>query len=142
MTIKALYSTSATATGGRDGHSRTEDGSIDVKLASPKELGGSGDGNNPEQLFATGYAACYLGAMKYATTLDKTLAKVPNDATVKATVGIGLRADVGFGLVVTLEVNLPGVDHAEAERTAAAGHTICPYSHATTGNISVTTTVV
>ena len=142
MSINVLYTTSATATGGRDGHSRTEDGSIDVKLASPKELGGSGDGNNPEQLFATGYAACYLGAMKFATSQDKTLAKVPNDATVKASVGIGPRSDAGFGLVVTLEVTLPGVDHAEAERVAAAGHNICPYSHATKGNISVTTTVL
>lgn len=142
LKITPAYTTSATATGGRDGHSRSEDGSIDVTMASPTELGGSGKGNNPEQLFATGYAACYLGAMKFATTLDATLAKVPNDATVKASVSIGGRPDRGFGLAVALEVTLPGVDHAEAVRVADAGHTICPYSHAVNGNIEVTTTVV
>ena len=141
MSIDVKYTISATATGGRDGRSTTEDGAIDVKLATPKALGGSGDGNNPEQLFAAGYAACYLGAMKFATTLDDTLPKVPDEATVSATVGIGPRADKGFGLTVQLEVSLPGVDAAEGERLADAGHEICPYSHATSGNISVTTKV-
>ena len=142
MATDIKYRISATATGGREGHSKTEDGAVDVKLAPPKALGGSGDGVNPEQLFATGYAACYLGAMKYATTQDASLAKVPGDATVKATVGIGPRSDTGFGLAVGLEVHFPGVDKAEAQKVADAGHTICPYSHATKGNIEVTTTVV
>ncbi len=142
MSVDVKYKTSATATGGRDGHSKTQDGSIDVTLATPKELGGNGKGNNPEQLFATGYAACYLGAMKFAVSQDKSLSKVPDDATVKATVGIGPRSDMGFGLEVWLEVNLPGLDKAEAQKVADAGHKICPYSHATNGNISVTTTVV
>ncbi|MPT24579.1 MAG: Ohr family peroxiredoxin [Starkeya sp.] len=115
MSTKILYSTSATATGGRDGRSRTADGSLDVVLASPKELGGNGQGNNPEQLFAAGYAACFLGAMKFAATQDKALPRVPADATVTATVGIGPRSDKGFGLAVALEVNLPGVDRAAAE---------------------------
>ena len=142
MSVDVKYRVSATATGGRDGHTRTEDGVVDFKLAPPKELGGSGDGANPEQFFAAGYAACYLGAMKAATRMDKTLAKVPEDATVKATVGIGPRSDTGFGLAVGLEVHFPGVDKAEAQKVADAGHTICPYSHATKGNIEVTTTVV
>lgn len=142
MSVKVIYRASATATGGRDGRSATEDGTIDVKLAVPKEMGGPGGGANPEQLFATGYAACYLGAMKFAASQDKTLAKVPDDATVKATVGIGPRSDKGFGLAVELEVHFPGIDRAEVERVAEAGHAICPYSHATRGNIEVTTSVV
>lgn len=141
MSITPAYQTSAIATGGRDGVAHTEDGTFEVRLAAPTELGGTGNGNNPEQLFAAGYAACFLGAMKFATTQDATLAKVPDGAEVKATVGIGPRADVGFGLVVRLEVSLPGLDAAEAQRTVDAGHTICPYSHAVNGNIDVTTTL-
>lgn len=141
MSTKILYSTSATATGGRDGRSRIADGSLDVVLASPKELGGNGQGNNPEQLFAAGYAACFLGAMKFAATQDKSLPRVPADATVTATVGIGPRADKGFGLAVSLEVSLPGVDRAAAEELVAEADTICPYSHATRGNIEVTLSV-
>ncbi|MBF5088630.1 organic hydroperoxide resistance protein [Novosphingobium sp. NBM11] len=141
MSTKILYSTSATATGGRDGRSRTADGSLDVVLASPKELGGNGQGNNPEQLFAAGYAACFLGAMKFAATQDKSLPRVPADATVTATVGIGPRADKGFGLAVSLEVSLPGVGRAAAEELVAEADTICPYSHATRGNIEVTLSV-
>jgi Ohr subfamily peroxiredoxin len=110
-------------------------------LASPKELGGNGQGNNPEQLFAAGYAACFLGAMKFAATQDKSLPRVPADATVTATVGIGPRADKGFGLAVSLEVSLPGVDRAAAEELVAEADTICPYSHATRGNIEVTLSV-
>ncbi|MFW2544195.1 organic hydroperoxide resistance protein [Primorskyibacter sp. 2E107] len=142
MSIDVKYTIAATATGGREGHVKTEDGAIDLALTPPKAMGGSGTGHNPEQLFASGYAACYLGAMKFATTQDDSLAKVPDDATVKATVGIGPRSDKGFGLTVELEVHFPGVDTAEAQKTADAGHEICPYSHATNGNISVTTTVV
>ena len=141
MSVDVKYWTSATATGGRDGHSKTHDGSIEVKMATPKELGGDGDGNNPEQLFATGYAACYLGAMRFAATQDKSLAKVPNDATVTAKVGIGPRSDMGFGLAVELTVSLPGLSEAEAQKVADAGHKICPYSHATRNNISVTTRI-
>jgi Ohr subfamily peroxiredoxin len=142
MTVDTKYTIAATATGGREGHVKTEDGAIDLALTPPTALGGSGTGHNPEQLFASGYAACYLGAMRFATTQDDTLATVPDDATVKATVGMGPRSDKGFGLTVALEVHFPGVDVAEVEKTAAAGHEICPYSHATNGNISVTTKVV
>lgn len=137
MSSKILYSTSATATGGRDGKATTTDGSFAVTLGTPKELGGNGQGNNPEQLFASGYAACFLGAMKFAASQDKVLPRVPADASVTATVGIGPRSDKGFGLDVALEISLPGVDKAAAEALVAEADTICPYSHATRGNIDV-----
>jgi len=136
MATKSLYTTSATATGGRDGRARTTDGSFEVTLGTPKELGGNGQGNNPEQLFASGYAACFLGAMKFVAAQGQH-ARVPADATVTATVGIGPRADKGFGLAVALEVSLPGVDREAAEALVAEADTICPYSHAVRGNIEV-----
>src|SRR5271169_5851515 len=109
MSVNVLYKTSATATGGRDGHAATKDGSFDVKLATPKELGGAGgEGNNPEQLFAAGYSACFLGAMKFVASQGGT-PKVPNDTTVTATVGIGPRSEGGFGIDVALAISLPGV---------------------------------
>jgi Ohr subfamily peroxiredoxin len=140
MTTKIVYSAKATAQGGRDGRARTEDGALDLALAKPKELGGNGKGNNPEQLFAAGYAACFLGAMQFVAAQGKH-AKVPADATVSATVGIGPRADKGFGLAVALEIVLPGVDRAAAEALVAEADEICPYSHAIRGNIAVTFTV-
>ncbi len=141
MSISPVYSISATATGGREGRAVTSDGALDLPLTPPKEMGGSGKGKNPEQLFAAGYAACYLGAMKYATTQDTALKSVPDNAEVTAKVGIGPREDTGFGLVVDLTVKMPGLSRDEAQAIADAGHVICPYSHATKGNISVTTTV-
>lgn len=135
--IKTLYTASASATGGRDGRTRTDDGTLDLALASPKELGGNGQGNNPEQLFAAGYSACFLGAMKFAAAQGGH-AKVPADASVSAAVSIGPRADRGFGLAVVLTVSLPGVDRAAAEALIAEADTICPYSHAVRGNIAVT----
>ena len=142
MPTKVVYSTEATATGGgRDGKSATKDGALAVTLAVPKEMGGTGAGNNPEQLFAVGYAACYLGAMRFAASSEK-LGTVPADATVTATVSIGPRAEGGFGLQVALAVSMPGVDRTVAEKIAERGHFICPYSNATKGNIEVTTTVV
>jgi osmotically inducible protein OsmC len=137
MAIKTVYSTTASATGGRDGRASTSDGALDVALATPKEMGGSGQGNNPEQLFAAGYAACFLGAMKFAASQDKALPRVPADASVTATVGIGPRDDKGFGIAVELSVSLPGVDRAAGEALIAEADTICPYSHATRGNIDV-----
>ena len=141
MSIKTLYQTTVTATGGRDGKARTDDGSFEVTLGTPKELGGNGQGNNPEQLFASGYAACFLGAMKYSASQDQALPRVPADATVNATVGIGPRSDKGFGLAVALVVSLPGVDRAAAEALVAEADTICPYSHAVRGNIEVAISV-
>ncbi|MDI4659044.1 organic hydroperoxide resistance protein [Xanthobacter autotrophicus] len=137
MPVNVLYSTSARATGGRDGHSATLDGAVDVALSTPKELGGAGGpGVNPEQLFATGYAACFLGAMKFVASQGGS-AKVPADATVTSTVGIGPRSEGGFGLEIALEVSLPGVDRAAGEELIAKAHQVCPYSNATRNNIDV-----
>ena len=141
MSVNVLYRTSATATGGRDGSAQTTDGTFKVKLSTPKELGGGGgDGQNPEQLFAAGYAACFIGAMKAVSAQGPT--KVPADATVTSTVGIGPRSEGGFGLEVSLEVSLPGVPKADAEALVAKAHQVCPYSNATRNNIDVKLTVV
>src|SRR3990167_5267001 len=114
MSVNVLYRTAARATGGRDGHAATLDGSLDVSLATPKELGGGGGaGNNPEQLFASGYAACFIGAMKFVASQGGP--KVPADATVTANVGIGPRTEGGSGLDIALDVALPGLARAAAE---------------------------
>lgn len=140
--MKVLYTTQATATGGRDGTARTADGSFEVRLATPKELGGGGgSGNNPEQLFAAGYSACFLGALKFVAGKEKVT--IPNDASVTATVGIGPRDDgQGFGIDVGLDVSLPGMERAKAEDLVAKAHVVCPYSHATRGNVDVRLNVV
>jgi lipoyl-dependent peroxiredoxin len=141
MSVNVLYTTSATATGGRDGVSRSVDGKVDVKLSTPKELGGAGgEGTNPEQLFAAGYSACFIGAMKFVSSQGGP--KVPADATVTATVGIGPRSEGGFGLEIALAVALPGLDRAEAEALVEKAHQVCPYSNATRNNIDVKLSVV
>ncbi|MBC7582715.1 MAG: organic hydroperoxide resistance protein [Tardiphaga sp.] len=141
MSVNVLYKTSAKATGGRDGHAATLDGTLDVKLTTPKELGGAGgEGNNPEQLFAAGYAACFIGAMKFVASQGGP--KVPSDVAVTATVGIGPRSEGGFGLDVELAVSLPGLARDEAETLVEQAHQICPYSNATRGNIDVRSTIV
>ena len=137
MSVDVKYRTSATAHGGRDGESRTDDGALAVKLAVPKEMGGPGGGNNPEQLFATGYAACFLGAMKFVASQNKDGAQVPSGAAVHATVGIGPRSEGGFGLDIELKVELPGVEHAAAEALVEKAHQVCPYSNATRNNVPV-----
>ncbi|TCT12101.1 Ohr subfamily peroxiredoxin [Tepidamorphus gemmatus] len=132
-----LYRTKATATGGRDGAARSEDGKVDVKLSVPKELGGPGGaGTNPEQLFAAGYAACFLGALRFVA--GKQQVAIPSDATVTADVGIGPRDDGGgFGLDVALTVSVPGVARSVVEDLVHKAHVVCPYSHATRNNIDV-----
>ncbi len=136
MSVDVKYRTTASATGGRDGAAKTEDGTFEVKLSTPKELGGAGgDGANPEQLFASGYAACFLGALKVAGAQAKT--KVPADTKVTATVGIGPRSEGGFGITADLVVDLPGLDRAEAQTLIESAHQICPYSNATRGNVDV-----
>lgn len=141
MSVNVLYRTSARASGGRDGHSATLDGAVDVQLSTPKELGGAGGaGVNPEQLFATGYAACFLGAMKAAASHGGP--KVPAAATVTSTVGIGPRSEGGFGLEISLEISLPGVKRDGAEALVAKAHQICPYSNATRNNVDVKLSVV
>lgn len=136
MSVNVLYRTKATANGGRDGKAATADGTFSVALATPKELGGAGGpGNNPEQLFAAGYSACFLGAMKFVASQGGP--KVPADTTVTAEVGIGPRAEGGFGLEVSLDISLPGVPKADAEALVAKAHQVCPYSNATRNNIDV-----
>lgn len=135
MSVDVKYTTKATATGGRDGHAATQDGALDVKLSTPRELGGAGGtGNNPEQLFAAGYAACFIGAMKFVSATQGG-AKVPADASVSVTVGIGPRSDGGFGLDVALEVSLPGVAEEEARTLIEKADQVCPYSHAIRNNV-------
>jgi Ohr subfamily peroxiredoxin len=127
MPTDVKYSTQATATGGRDGHAATTDGALDVRLATPKELGGAGgEGNNPEQLFAAGYSACFLGALKFVAAQEK--ARIPQDASVTATVGIGPRSEGGFGLDVALRIALPGIERQQAEALVQKAHQVCPYS--------------
>ena len=140
MAVNVIYKTSATATGGRDGAARSDDGSVDVKLVVPKEMGGpGGEGANPEKLFAAGYAACFLGAMKAVS--GKVGVKVPQDSTVSAEVGFGPREEGGFGITAALTATLPGVDKADAEKLMAAAHEVCPYSNATRNNLDVGLTV-
>ncbi|MFN3432973.1 MAG: organic hydroperoxide resistance protein [Sphingomonas sp.] len=136
MSVDVKYSTHATATGGRDGHARSDDGKIDVALSTPKELGGAGGaGSNPEQLFAAGYSACFIGALKVAGQQLKV--KVPDDVSVSAKVGIGPRSEGGFGITADLTVSLPGVERDTAQRLVDTAHQICPYSNATRGNVDV-----
>lgn len=141
MSINPLYTAHASATGGRDGRARIADPELDLTLAPPKAMGGSGQGHNPEQLFAAGYAACFIGAMKFAASQDDSLPKPPADTRIDAAVGIGPRAEGGFGLAVELTVHLPGLDRAAAERLIEITHGICPYSNATRGNVEVTLTL-
>ncbi len=136
--MSALYTAVATATGdGRNGHTRTSDGLIDLDLAVPKEMGGAGGAANPEQLFAAGYAACFHSALKLVAGQRKLTL---TDTAVTAEVGIGANATGGFGLEVNLEVEFGGLDQATADDLIQAAHAVCPYSNATRGNIPVTLT--
>jgi lipoyl-dependent peroxiredoxin len=133
---KVLYRAEATSTGGREGTSRSSDGILDMKLTTPKELGGNGlPGTNPEQLFAAGYSACFLGALKYVAGAAKVA--LPADTKITGNVGIG-QIPTGFGIEVTLTVDIPGVDRAVAQGLVDKAHIVCPYSNATRGNIDVT----
>ncbi|KGF66160.1 MULTISPECIES: organic hydroperoxide resistance protein [Pseudomonas] len=133
--MQALYTAVATATGGRDGRAVSSDKILDVKLATPKELGGAGgEATNPEQLFAAGYSACFIGALKFVAGQSKKT--VPADASITAHVGIG-QIPGGFGLDIDLHISLPGLDQAEAQALVDAAHQVCPYSNATRGNVDV-----
>jgi osmotically inducible protein OsmC len=135
-----LYTAHATANGGRDGRARSSDGALDVKLTTPRELGGAGgDGTNPEQLFAAGYSACFIGALKYVAAQEKIA--LPADTRIDGEVGIGPIA-TGFGIQAALTVTIPGMDRAQAVALVQKAHVVCPYSNATRGNIDVTLTVV
>lgn len=132
-----LYTAHATATGGRDGRATSSDQALDVALSTPKQLGGAGgEGSNPEQLFAAGYAACFLSAMKMVGGMLKT--PVPQSTSVTGAVGIGPNGAGGFALAVTLSVTTPGMDGAAAKAVVAKAHEVCPYSNATRGNVEVT----
>jgi len=137
---KILYTAHATSTGGRAGTSKSPDGALNVTLTTPKELGGDGAaGTNPEQLFAAGYSACFLGAMKHVAMMQKI--SLPADTSIDAEVGIG-PIPAGFGIKVAMKVSIPGMERAAAEKLVETAHGVCPYSNATRGNIDVTLTVV
>ncbi|MBE7701642.1 organic hydroperoxide resistance protein [Oerskovia sp. Sa1BUA8] len=138
--MKVLYTAEALATGeGRNGHVRSTDGRVDLDVAVPKEMGGSGDGSNPEQLFAAGYAACFHSALLGVARQRKITVA---DSAVGTGVSIGPLDGGGYTLAVRLEVSLPGLPRDVAQELADAAHQVCPYSHATRGNIDVTVTVV
>jgi Ohr subfamily peroxiredoxin len=142
--MKALYTAHATTTGGgrANGHGRTDDGKIDVNLSTPKEMGGDGGpGTNPEQLFAVGYSACFLGAIRGAAR--KSGHKIPDDTSVTAAISFADREDnEGFAILARLEVRMPGLDRATAEDIVKRAHRICPYSHVGRSGFPVETTVV
>jgi lipoyl-dependent peroxiredoxin len=135
---KVVYTAHAHTTGGRDGKSASDDGKLEVRLSPPKEMGGAGTGTNPEQLFAAGYSACFMGAMKHVAGMKKIA--VPADAAIDASVGIG-PIPQGFGIAVKMAISLPGMDRAVAQDLINAAHQVCPYSNATRGNIDVDLTL-
>jgi len=140
QTIQALYTATVTATGGRDGRAVSTDGNLDVRLATPRELGGQGgNATNPEQLFAAGYSACFIGALKFVAGQQQQA--LPAETSITANVGIG-QIPGGFGLEVALQVSLPGLDRELAQRLVEAAHQVCPYSNATRGNIQVSLSLV
>jgi len=141
MSVDAKYKTSATASGGgRDGKTALSDGTLELQLVVPKELGGpGGDGANPEKLFALGYSACFLGALRVGATQLKT--KVPDGSIVDATVGIGPRSEGGFGITAALDVYLPGMSEADAQKLVEVTHDICPYSNAIKASVDVDFTI-
>ena len=137
---KVLYRAHAHATGGRDGRAVVPEGKLDFKLTTPRELGGAGgDGANPEQLFAAGYSACFLGAMKFVAARDKIA--IPADVSIDGSVGIGAIPN-GFGIEVEPKISLPGMARDAAQALVDKAHIVCPYSNATRGNIDVTLTIV
>ncbi len=136
---KILYTAHATSTGGREGTAKSSDGAIDLKLTTPKELGGAGAaGANPEQLFAAGYSACFIGALKHVAMTQKIA--LPADTSIACDVGIG-QIPVGFSVQVAMLITIPGMERAAAEKLVHDAHEVCPYSNATRGNIDVVLTV-
>ncbi len=133
---KVLYRATATATGGRDGSAASSDGALNVQLSTPKELGGAGgSGTNPEQLFAAGYSACFIGALKFVAGQQKV--RLPDGLSITGTVGIG-PIPTGFGIEAELQISMPGMERSIAEGLVEKAHQVCPYSNATRGNINVT----
>lgn len=133
---KVLYTATATATGGREGRATSSDNVLDVQLSTPRELGGAGGpGTNPEQLFAAGYSACFLGALKFVAAKQKVA--LPAETTVTGRVGIG-QIPTGFGIQAELTITAPGIDRDMLQALVDQAHVVCPYSNATRGNIDVT----
>lgn len=140
---KALYTATATATGGRAGTAKSSDGVLDLQLSTPKELGGAGGpGTNPEQLFAAGYSACFIGAMKAVAGKQKIA--LPAEVSITSDVAIGPHANKpgAFGIQVDMKISVPGMERAQLEELVKTAHEVCPYSNATRGNVDVTLTVV
>ncbi|MEI2416855.1 organic hydroperoxide resistance protein [Orrella sp. JC864] len=132
---KVLYTAQATATGGREGRAVSSDQALDVRLSTPRELGGAGGpGTNPEQLFAAGYSACFLGAMKFVASQSKQA--LPADTQITGRVGIG-QIPGGFGIEVELTISVPGLPREDVQAIVDKAHQVCPYSNATRGNIDV-----
>ena len=136
---KVIYTAHAHTTGGREGRSVSDDGLLDVKLSPPKAIGGAGTATNPEHLFAAGYSACFMGALKHVAAMKKVA--VPADASIDASIDIG-PIPAGFGIAAHLAISLPGLDRAVAQDLVNAAHQVCPYSNATRGNIDVELTLV
>ena len=138
---KEIYTARAKSMGGRVGTAKSDDGKIDVKLDRPVEMGGKGDGTNPEQLFAVGYAACFIGALRVVA--GKRHIRIPEDVAIDSTVSLGPLAGgvEGFGIAVTMTIHLPGIEKATAEELVDHAHQVCPYSNAARGNIDVLLTV-
>ncbi|BBZ02356.1 putative organic hydroperoxide resistance protein/OsmC-like protein [Mycolicibacterium chitae] len=137
MSIDVVYTAESTASGGgRDGHVRSTDGQIDLDTRPPKEMGGSGEGVNPELLFAAGYAACFLGALRLVAKNEKIA--IDDASGITARIGFGKDSDGGFGLTAELIGYLPGLEQKEAEDLMQKAHGVCPYSKATRGNVDVT----
>ena len=140
---KALYTATATATGGRAGTAKSSDGALDVVLTTPKQLGGDGAaGTNPEQLFAAGYSACFIGAMKAVSARQKIA--LPAEVSITSDVAIGPHANKpgAFGIQVDMKISVPGMDRAQLEALVKTAHEVCPYSNATRGNVDVSLTIV
>jgi Ohr subfamily peroxiredoxin len=137
---KVLYRATATSTGGRDGTSKSSDGILNVNLTTPKELGGAGGiGSNPEQLFAAGYSACFIGALKFVAGREKV--RLPDTLTITGIVGIG-PIPTGFGIEVELQISAPGLERTVAQKLVDQAHIVCPYSNATRGNTEVKLTLL
>ncbi|GAB3092463.1 organic hydroperoxide resistance protein [Lysobacter terrae] len=137
---KVLYTATSTATGGREGRAVSSDKALDIQLSTPRELGGAGGpGTNPEQLFAAGYSACFIGALKVVAAREKVA--LPADAAITGNVSIG-PVGQAFGIQAELQISVPGVPRETVEDLVAKAHQVCPYSNATRGNIDVTLTIV
>lgn len=133
-----MYTAHTRTTGGRDGKSISNDGHLNVNLSLPKEMGGNGSATNPEQLFAAGYSACFISALKHVAALKKV--KIPDNSSIDASVALG-PIPRGFGIAVRLAITLPGIDNSTAQELVNAAHEICPYSNATRGNIEIEITI-